>query len=102
MIKLIIDNELDYLGNDEEEDSRPYNKDFEYDREALKDGSEYLFNSLKEVNKFINDHEVHFTDNIVETFDCWDWHEIDLNLDISEQEDNLLIYSISTHPEWRD
>lgn len=107
MIKLRIDN---YLENRNWDHNKGINSDFQrysleeiidIDLEKIKNGRIYEFNNLKEVKEFIDSCEIDFTEEYEKHFDEWEWEEIDLTLDISDEEDNLLIYEIEAHTEFR-
>lgn len=73
-----------------------------YDMEKWKDGKLYEFKTLKEVKNFIDSCDIQFTDECVNSFSEWGWQELDMDYYIDDSEENLIIFSISTHQEWRD
>lgn len=73
-----------------------------YDEEKWKNGRIYEFNTLKEVREFTDSCDIDFTDEYSASFCQWSWEEIDLETYISKDEDNLLIFEINSHEEWRD
>ena len=108
MIKLKIEN---YLENHRFLYNKGINFDFKKysleeiidgDLEKIKDGRIYEFNNLKEVKEFIDSCEIDFTEEYQKHWDEWEWEELDLTLDISNEEDNLLIYEINAHWDCRD
>lgn len=73
-----------------------------YDTEKWKDGRIYEFDTLREVVEFINSCDIEFTEEAEADFTNWTWSELDLDHYIDPSEDNLIIFSISMHEEWRD
>lgn len=104
MIKLIIRNDLyNYETKHVLEDGKWIEKEIRvvrsYDEEKWKDGRIYEFNTLKEVQEFINTCDIWFTDEKIDTFNCWTWEEIDKEIWIETCEDNLIVFCISSHEE---
>lgn len=81
----------------------PYNLK-PYDEEKYKDGKVYEFDTLKDLNAFYKQaiDDIDYKQDYAETFSTWSWQEVDHELEISDEEDNLMILSISAHDEWRD
>lgn len=81
----------------------PYNLK-PYDEEKYKDGKVYDFNTLRDLNAFYEQaiDDIDYKDDYIESFSEWSWQEVDHELKISDEEDNLMILSISAHDEWRD
>lgn len=81
----------------------PYNLK-SYDEEKYKDGKVYEFDTLKDLNAFYKQaiDDIDYKQDYAETFSTWSWQEVDHELEISDEEDNLMILSISAHDEWRD
>lgn len=108
MIKLIINNNLEnhyWYYNDYIENDRDYllEEVIYCDFEKIKDGRIYEFNNLKEVKEFIDSCEINFTEDYRKNFYEWEyWEKIDVILDISNDEDNLLIYTIDVNGEYID
>ena len=106
-IKLIINNRLeDDLYYDQFD---PNLKKFvqnrkikSYDEKKWKDGSVYEFNSLKEIQEFIDSCDINFTDEYAKNFNDYNWEEIDINYFIDPSEDNLMRLFIESHKECRD
>lgn len=73
-----------------------------YDKEKWKNEAIYEFNTLKELQNFIDTCDICFTEKYAERFGLWDWEEIDLNLYIDNSEDNLMVFDISSHQECRN
>ncbi len=73
-----------------------------YDMEKWKDGKEYTFDTLKELQKFVDTCDIDFKDAVKARFSNRIWTELDRELCIDASEDNTMIFTISCHDEWRD
>lgn len=73
-----------------------------YDMDKWKDGRIYEFETLKDVKEFIDSCDIEFTDEVEEGFCDWSWMGMVFGNYIDPSEDNLMIFEISCHPEWRD
>ncbi len=109
MIKLKIKNIFEEIGTLYNDVYSTETKNFvmirrieEYDETKWKNNAIYEFNTLKELKHFIDTCEIDFTEEYAERFDEWSWEEIDRDLYIDDSEDNLMIFVISAHDEWRD
>lgn len=112
MIKLRIENEFMQEEKEYIEAGKPenwYHRDLpflgleDYDKEKWKDGKEYEFNSLKELQEFVDTLNLKWTEDFMRYNNgTWDWYEIDDILYICKDEDNLMILDIGYHEEWRD
>lgn len=112
MIKLRIINEFIKEEKEWIDSGKPENWNYgelpflglkEYDKNTWNDGKEYKFNSLKELQEFVDSLDLEWTDKF--DINCngrWSWYEIDKKLHIDTEEDNLMIIHISYHEEWRD
>lgn len=73
-----------------------------YDMEKWKNGKIYEFNTLREVNEFIDSCNLEFTEESIESYTCCDWYNIKIYYRIDQYEDNLINLFITYERESND
>ena len=73
-----------------------------YNEEKWKDGRIYEFETLREVLNFTESCDIDFTDEVKNAMCRWTWYELDFEYSIDASEENLMIFDISMHEEYRD